>query len=130
MTHPQLTRAHLEATVVAIAAVRPDLRADLCERVDPLRISRAALALLEQLATTQTERIEREELLADRHQDGWVWAETKAQQELMTRVDAITVDDLFFWPLDVLLSLVNQLPERTERPAAWERDLERGTCAA
>jgi hypothetical protein len=48
----------------------------------------------------------------------------------MTRVDAITVADLFFWPLDVLLSLVNQLPERTERPAAWERDLERGTCAA
>jgi hypothetical protein len=59
MTHPQLTRAHLEATVVAIAAVRRDLAGRSVRARRSACVSRAALALLEQLATTQTERIER-----------------------------------------------------------------------
>lgn len=113
MTHPLLTRAHLEATLVALAAVRPDRRAELLERVDRLRVSSSAIGLLEQLAGGDD-----------------VKAATKGQGALLARVDAITIADLFFWPESTLLSLVNQLPERVERPAAWERDLERGCNAA
>lgn len=125
MTHTLLTRPHLEATLVALAAVRPDLRRELLERVDPLHASPAAVGLLEQLATTQAERLDRGELFANRHEDGCVWAETKAQQELMVRVDAITIQDLFFWPVDVLLSLVNQLPERAQRQSVYDVGAER-----
>lgn len=119
MTHHALTRAHLEATLVAYAVVQPDRRADLLERVDRLRVSASAVGLLEQLAAP-----------IDGPDDNWIWAATKGQHALMARVEAITIADLCFWPEATLLSLVNQLPERTERPAAWERDLERGTCAA
>ncbi|NUO62257.1 MAG: hypothetical protein HOQ34_01660 [Gemmatimonadaceae bacterium] len=99
---------------MAIAVIRREDAAQLLERIDPLRASPAAVALLEQAAGDEE----------------WIRAETKGQREIMQRVEAVTVSDLTFWPLDVLLSLVNQLPEREQAPAAWERDLERGCRVA
>lgn len=126
MTEPSLSRAHLEATLVAIAAVRRDLAPEILECADPLHVSSAARGLLEQLAETPESRRAKGILFP---YDDTIWAQTKSQHALMQRVDAITVHDLFFWPLDVLLSLVNQLPARPQREPAWERALERGLAA-
>lgn len=111
MTARALSRPHLEATLVAVAVLRDDLRGELLERVDRLHASTSAVALLEQLA--------------DPAGDSWVHAGTAGQRELMERVQKITVEELCFWPLDVLISLVNQLPERQERQSTYDVGAER-----
>jgi hypothetical protein len=117
MTHPFLTRAHLEAVLVALAAVRHDLAPELAACVDRRRLSPSAWALLEQLAYPT---------LDFRRQPGDVHTATVAQRSLADRVDRITVADICCWPVDVLLALVNRLPERNAGPKAWERDLAAG----
>jgi hypothetical protein len=108
MTHPLLSRAHLESLLVARAVVHRDEAALILAEVDRRRLSPAAWSLVAQLASSD---------------EGLVLA-SDAQRSLAERVDAITVADLCFYPrLDTVLALVNQLPERTPRVATWERDL-------
>lgn len=124
MTHPLLTRAHLEATLVATAAVRHDLAPWILARLDRSRVSWEAWDLVDQIADPATD-FNRER--------GDVYYESKAQSALGDRVDRITVDDLTFWPLELLVALVNQLPARTAaapREQAWERDLARAQESA
>lgn len=103
MTHPAITRAHLEATLVALAAVRQDLAPEIATRVDRDRLSVAAWALLEQLAYPTPDF---------GRQPGHIHTGTDAQVTLADRVEAITVGELFFWELDTLLAFVNKLPSR------------------
>jgi len=114
MSHPLLSRAHLEAVLIGIAVVRHDLAPRIAARVDRDRFSVAAWALLEQLAFPSR----------DWHgEPGDVRCATKTQMTIADRVDALTIADLCFWNLDTVLALVNQLPERVIAQAAWERDL-------
>lgn len=113
MTHCLLTRAHLEAVLIARAVVHHELAPYIVEQIDRDRLSVAGWALLAQLAQPTAA-------------DDGVRPGSAAQLRLLDRVDLVTVADLCFWPLDTLIALVNQLPERPTRVASWERDLAAG----
>lgn len=119
MTHPLLSRAYLEAVLVATAAVRHDLAPYILARVDRDRISASAWALVTQLADTSEDFGRRQ---------GDVHTATKGQYALADRVDALTVRELFFWELDVLLALVNVLPV-VARPRTSAMDIGAETAA-
>ena len=116
MSHPAMTRAHLEALLVGHVAVRHDWAPTVLARVDRDRLSPAAWALLEQIARPIPDGGAR---------PGDVRTATEGQTRLADRVEAVMLGDLFLWPLETVLGLVNQLPARPVRTPAWERDLER-----
>jgi hypothetical protein len=114
VTDRLLSRAHLEALVVAMAIVRPEARAQLLRRVDRDHASPACWALLEQLAgTTQLVR-----------------PTTDGQHALADRAELITIAELLDFSLETLIGLVNALPTRATPPARWERDLARAEASA
>jgi hypothetical protein len=122
MTHPLLTRAHLEAVLVGLAAMRPELAPDLYAMVRPERVSTAARTLLA--------------AVIDQPADAWQClpqlAETIGQHAMALRALELTLGDLTFHTPALLVALVNQLPMTTRAPreAAWERHLADGLRSA
>lgn len=96
MTRPELTRAHLEALVVALALLNPAL----ADGVDVERLSSAAAALLEFVTERNTTA------RACLH----LGAEDEYQARLATRVGQLTLEELCFFPAASLVALVNTLP--------------------
>lgn len=119
MTHPYLTRVHLEAVLIATVGARRDLADSILASVDQQRLSPAAWALLVQLTDTVEAKRARGEFLPNDS----IRTHTKAQVALADRVEAVTFGEMCFHPLDTLIALVNQLPLPTPRQQAWERDL-------
>lgn len=96
MTHPLLSRAHLEACLVARVLLDPEL----ADHVDDTRLSPAAKALVAYAA--EDNRLACASLL--------LGAEDEYQARLATRADAVTLEDLRFFPAATLVALINQLP--------------------
>lgn len=96
MTHPQLTRAHLEALLVALALLNPALG----DGVDIERLSAAAAALLDFVTEDNTTA------RACLH----LGADDEYQARLVTRVDQLTLEELRFFPAATVVALVNTLP--------------------
>jgi hypothetical protein len=114
VTHPLLSRAHLEAQLVAHAIVQPQRRATLLAGVDRDRVSPACWALLAQLADPDTPDVR---------------TDTEARQKLADRAEAVTVADLCLFPADVTLALCNQLPERVSARRTSVLDVGTGAAA-
>lgn len=114
MTLPLLSRARLEAQLVAHAIVQPHRRRALLSGVDRDRVSPACWSLLEQLADPDVDEVR---------------ITTKAQRALADRVDAVTVSDLCSYSSDVTLALCNALPERTSAPRTSALDIGAGAAA-
>lgn len=96
MTHPLLSRAHLEACLVARVLLDPDL----ADHVDDTRLSPAAQQLVGFAANHNA--VACASLL--------LGAEDEYQVRLARRVDALTLEQLRFFPAATLVALINQLP--------------------
>lgn len=97
MTHPLLTRAHLEAVLVARVLLDPGL----IECVDRSRLSPAADALCAYAAEENAgARVALQLAVEDEY-----------QARLATRVDRLTFEELRWYPAATLVELVNQLPQ-------------------
>jgi hypothetical protein len=107
VSHPTLTRVHLEAVLIARAVLDPAVADD----VDETRLSPAALALLHYAADDNVSA--RASVLAG--------AVDEFSARLAQRVERLTIADLTFWPLSVQVALVNQLPRLGTRPTVARR---------
>lgn len=96
MTHPLLTRPHLEALLVARVLLDPATAIG----VDRARLSPAANALLDYAVEENTAARAALQLAAT----------DEYQLRLADRVDRMTLEDLRFFPITTLIELVNQLP--------------------
>jgi hypothetical protein len=96
VTAPVLSRAHLEALVVALALLNPAL----ADGVDYERLSPAAAALLDFVVDENTAA------RACLH----LGAADEYQARLATRTDQLTLEELRFFPAATLVALVNTLP--------------------
>jgi hypothetical protein len=96
VTHPVLSRAHLEAVLVALALLNPAL----ADGVDVERLSAAAAGLLAFVTDDNTTA------RACLH----LGAEDEYQARLATRVDQLTLEELRFFPALTVVALVNTLP--------------------
>lgn len=90
------SRAHLEALLIAFVLLDPDLLL----AVDASRLSPAAVALVSFAADDNT---------AARASLGFAITD-EYQSRLALRVDALTFEELRYYPMDTLLGLVNALP--------------------
>lgn len=97
MTHPLLTRAHLEALLIAFVLLDPEL----LDRVDDTRLSPAAHALC---AFAATHNVGARACLQ-------LGVEDEYQERLALRVGRLTMDELCWYPVWLLVELVNQLPQ-------------------
>lgn len=110
-----MTRADLEARLVAHAIVKPYERAALLEQLDRDQVTPACWRLLAQLAEPDEEAVR---------------ATTAAQRRLADLAEGITVAQLLDWPSTVLVALINRTEWADAPVQAWERDLARVTGAA
>lgn len=100
MTHPLLSRAHLEALLVATAVTQRDRAGVILADVDRDRVSPAAWALLSQLAETEESRRLAGVMFP---QVGTIYTPSGKARALADRVDAITIGDLCFFVYDTLI---------------------------
>lgn len=96
MTHPVLARPHLEALLVARVLLDPEL----ADHVDDTRLSPAAQQLVAFAAEDNTAA--RATL--------WLGVADEFQARLVRRVDALTLEELRYYPTATLVALINQLP--------------------
>jgi hypothetical protein len=110
-----LSRAHLEACLVALAIVRPELARTLPARVDRDAVSPACWALLRQLADDAVDLVR---------------TRSAAQQALADRAEAVRVGELLAWPPETLLATVNALPTRPGRVSVLDVGVDAAMAAA
>ncbi len=102
MTHPLLRRDQIEATLIALAAVRPDIAAAASRRALDSDISADCLAVLDAITENPD--------LAWRHLHGC--AESAVEAALIEKALNLTVFELTFHSVDCLLALARgRLPE-------------------